>query len=224
MKLYVLHFLDLEHFETQKEFTMNSSSSEINGQHFSLDKNDLEKRVRLIEKSLDPFITQILEPNPKFSAQLKKGQSRNVHNLVRFLNESIENFLLHSKEISKDFPSIQIQLNAEIENVKLKGNEALKKSSIFASDPISSSKRKDMGMAQRELLNAVARLLAIADMIDEYSVVRIVDRLHNIVSNMKKATKEDEFLQHYKGYAENLKELLNLSHNKTEVYIHRCLV
>jgi len=194
-----------------------NTSAEFIGQNFFLDKNDLDNRVRQIEKSLEPFITQILEPNPKFSAQIKKGQSRNVHNLVRFLNESIENFLFHSKEISQEFPSIQIQLNAEIESVKSKGNEALRVSSIFASDPISSSKRKDMGLAQRDLLNAVARLLAIADMIDEYSIVRIIDKLQKIVNNMKQATKEDEFLVHYKGYAENLKDLLNLSHNKQEV-------
>jgi hypothetical protein len=192
-------------------------SSEVFVQNFFIDKTDLESRVKIIEKSLEPFIAQILEPNPKFSAQIKKGQSRNVHNLVRFLNESIQNFLLHSQEISKEFPSIQNQLNAEIDRVKSTGNEALRVSDIFARDPVSSSKRKEMGLAQRDLLNAVARLLSIADMIDEFSVVRIVDKLQKIVSNMKNAKKEDEFLQHYKGYAENLKDLLNLSHSKQDV-------
>ena len=192
-------------------------SSEVFVQNFFIDKTDLESRVKIIEKSLEPFIAQILEPNTKFSAQIKKGQSRNVHNLVRFLNESIQNFLLHSQEISKEFPSIQNQLNAEIDRVKSTGNEALRVSDIFARDPVSSSKRKEMGLAQRDLLNAVARLLSIADMIDEFSVVRIVDKLQKIVSNMKNAKKEDEFLQHYKGYAENLKDLLNLSHSKQDV-------
>jgi hypothetical protein len=197
-----------------------NTSTEVVVQNFFIDKTELETRVKIIEKSLEPFIAQILEPNPKFSAQIKKGQSRNVHNLVRFLNESIENFLLHSQEISKEFPSIQNQLNAEIDRVKSTGNEALRVSDIFARDPVSSSKRKEMGLAQRDLLNAVARLLSIADMIDEFSVIRIVDKLQKIVNNMKNAKKEDEFLQHYKGYAENLKDLLNLSHSKHEVVFH----
>ena len=187
-------------------------------QHFTLNSAELEMRVKLIEKSLEPFINQMLMPNSLVSSQLKKGHSRNVQNLVRFLNDSINNFLIHSNDIANEYPSLKSELSKEIDHLRARGDNAIRMSSLFANDPVSSTTRKEMANAQRDLLNAVARLLAIADMIDEYSIVRIVDKLQLVVSNMKKTTNEEEFLRHYKSYAENLKDLLSLTSSKHEVH------
>ena len=192
---------------------MSSRKSE----NFTLNSNDLELRVKLIEKSLEPFINQMLMPNPHYSAQIKKGHSRNIQNLVTFLNDSINNFIKHSNHICNEYPSLKIELSKEINNLKAKGDEAIKESGLFANDPLSSSRRKEMANGQKNLLHAVARLLAIADMIDEYSIVKIIDRIQIVVNSMKKTTNEDEFLKHYKSYAENLKDLLNLTASKHEV-------
>lgn len=185
--------------------------------NFILDKKNLENRVEKIKKSLEPFINQLLTPNPKFSALLKKGQSRNVHNLVKFLNESIDNFTKHSNQLVVDYPDIKDDLEKEINNFKSKGEVSLRLSKAFADEPLSSQSRKEMANAQRELLNAVARLLAISDMIDEFSVIRVIETIQKTIVTMKKTTKEEEFISVFKSYTNVLRDLFNLTSDKDKV-------
>lgn len=68
-----------------------------------------------------------------------------------------------------------------------------------------------MGSNARILLSSVARLLAIADMIDSYKASSLVDEMFKSLGAMKMAKKESEFLAHFRSYGENLRDLLNLA-------------
>lgn len=45
------------------------------GRVFRIDKREFDKRLRLVEESLKPFIDQVVTPNPDFSARITKGKS-----------------------------------------------------------------------------------------------------------------------------------------------------
>ncbi len=69
------------------------------------------------------------------------------------------------------------ELTKALHDVKLCGDTMANAAKEFADDPFSSQKRAYMVGTARELLNAVARLLAIADMID----IRLLFKVINLV-------------------------------------------
>ena len=62
----------------------------------------------------------MLTPNEEISMYLKTGKSKNVHNLVEFLSESISNFTQQTNSLSGEYPEIKAELNQEINRFKSK--------------------------------------------------------------------------------------------------------
>jgi catenin alpha len=108
----------------------------------------------------------------------KKGRSKRAHVLVQELIEATNHFLKQGNEIAQENPDMKDELAKALNDVKLCGDMMAGASKDFADDPFSSQKRANMVAAARELLNAVARLLAIADMID----IRLLFKVINLVS------------------------------------------
>lgn len=184
---------------------------------FVLDKKNLELKVKYIEKSLEPFINQILLPDPKISASLFKGKSKNANHLIEFLDKSIDNFICKSNEISLEYPEIQMDILNEIKHFKEHGNKLNEASKEFLSDPTSSKKRTSMGNRAKQVLNSVARLLAIIDMIDSYLISKVTEKMQKLLICMKSSKNEEEFLSYFTNYGQNLKDLLNLTFNTLKV-------
>lgn len=193
----------------------NSNNSTINNSQklirFVINKKDLETRTKQIEQSLQPLINHILTPDPNFSSHLLKGRSKNAHHLVDYLEKSIREFLDKSCEISAEYPDVKLEIDAEIENVRQKGLKAIEASNLFAHEPYSSHFRRQMGNASNDLLKAVGRLLAIADMIEEYHLNQLILVIETDIYNMKESTTFEEFVRNFISYSHNLKTLVGIS-------------
>lgn len=194
----------------------NSQNSSV---IFRLDKRDLERKVKLVEDSLKPFIDQVVTPDPNFSAQITKGRSRNAQILVQNLSDAISQFLASSHQLCLDYPDVKADLSLEINKIKDISQNVVDASFEFAKDPSSSQKRVYMGNNARILLNSVARLLAIADMIDSFSIVAIVEEMQRGLGAMKLAKVEKEFLAIFKSYGENLRNVLNIAPKSIQVWM-----
>jgi hypothetical protein len=109
----------------------------------------------------------------------KKGRSKRAHVLVQELIEATGHFLKQGNEIAQENPDMKNELTMALNDVKRCGDTMAVASKDFADDPFLSQKRAIMVAAARELLNAVARLLAIADMID----IRLLFKVINLVSS-----------------------------------------
>lgn len=77
-----------------------------------------------------------------------------------------------------------------------------------------------MGSQARILLNSVARLMAIADMIDSLTAHSLIDSMFRFLGAMKMAKSEKEFLAHFRAYGENLRDLLNISPKFIQVILN----
>jgi hypothetical protein len=184
---------------------------------FAINKKDLESRTKQIEISLQPLINHILTPDPNFSSHLLKGRSKNAHMLVDYLNKSICEILTKSREISGEYPDVKVEIDTEIENVRRAGTRAVESSSLFAKEPYSSKLRKEMGNTSNDLLRAVGRLLAIADMIDEYHLGQLVAIIETDLYNMRVSTKTEEVVTNFISYSHNLRGLISLSDRLVQV-------
>ena len=183
-----------------------------------LDKANLDIKTKKIEQSLLPWINQLVKPDPKFSAWIPKGKSKSIPFLLSILIESIDTFALKSNEIADEFPEIQKELKKELANVKDCGNKTIEASNKFTSEPTVSEKRISLSVNAQKLLCAVARVLAIVDLIDEQSIVRYIEAMLKTLMIMKKCKKDSEFMTHFKEYGQNLKNLLNNINKSVEVF------
>lgn len=208
---------------------------------YRLDKRDLEAKVKQIENSLKPFIDQVVTPDPNFSSQIPKGyfkisyfiswitiifliyfqgKSKNAHSLVNILAESISNFLECANGLCIDYPDVKDDLNQEINKIRDVSQSLLSSAKEFAIEPFSMQKRVYMGSQARILLNSVARLMAIADMIDSLTAHSLIDTMFRFLGAMKMAKSEKEFLAHFRAYGENLRDLLNISPKFIQVILN----
>lgn len=192
--------------------------------------NDVEYRSRTVESLLQPLLTQLnaltmtgastssscLSNSSSSSicngsTNGKKGRSRRAHVLVESVVESIENFLALGTEIAQENPEVHDDLMQAIENVRACGNVMAETSRDFANDPLTSQKRLIMVKASRDLLNAISRLLSIADMIDVNLLMRSIQVVQQDLANLKNSSNQDELTHHFKNYGRDLIELTNLA-------------
>lgn len=186
----------------------NSSNASVTA--FRLDKRDLERKVKLVEDLRKPFIDQMVTPDPNFSAQMPKSRTRNAQTLVQNLSDAISQLLNTSHQLCLDYPELKADLSLEINKIKDISQKVIDSSYEFANDSSSSQKRVYMGNNARILLSSVARLLAIAEMIDSFSIMSIVEKMQKILETMKLTKTEKEFLAIFKTYDENVKSVLNM--------------
>lgn len=173
------------------------------------DRARLEAKTKRIEESLLPLIRQLVKPDPNYSAHMAKGRSKSVTYLLDHLIDSIDSFVKNSNQIAQEYPEIQTELKKEIKCFKDMGNVTVESSHEFATDPYDTSKRKKLSENAQRLLCTVARILALADLIDNQSIVRYIENMLNALELMRNVKTESEFVKHFKYYGENLKHLLN---------------
>ena len=137
--------------------------------------------------------------------------------IVEFFDDSIKEFLNQSQEISNEYPDVKTEIDKEIENVMQKGIKTSEASRSFAYEPFSSEKRKIMANSSNDLLKAVGRLLAIADMIDEHYLGNLLFLIQTDLINMKTSHLFEEFVKNFISYSFNLKELVNVSDRLIQV-------
>ena len=185
---------------------------------FTVDKRNLEERIRQIEASLQPLINHMLTPNEEISMYLKTGKSKNVHNLVEFLSESIANFTHQTNALSDEYPEIKSELNLEINRFKSNGNKAIHAAAEFAQNPSKLQTRKSLADASHDLLNALARILALVGMIDEHLLMEIIEHLKTSLAKLKSSRDDKDFMKNLNNYTQNLKDFICLSDRTVKVH------
>ena len=178
---------------------------------------ELEKRIREYEWSFEPLISQ-------FEASTsQKGRSARAAQLVNNLFFTIENFIRKCEEVASEFPDLELSIKEEIENVKLKSNRMLVASDEFSKETGSSKKRLAMIKAARDLLSAVARLLAISDLSETAKTtlkkvtikqelrepVNITEHIKDHLTIIKSESSAQELLLQFKTFNQNLIYLSN---------------
>ena len=199
--------------------------------------NELDYRSRAVECLLEPLLGQINSltlcgdggsgsgssseaSNGNISTMARKaGQSKRAHALVQSMIDSIENFLRLGSEISHESmspasaassASPHQQLDEVLESVRSSGGQMIERSREFANDPLNGQRRLVMVQASRDLLNAVSRLLAIADVIDVdrlLASMRAVQLELNALQRAGGASSADELARHFAAYSRHASEL-----------------
>ena len=166
---------------------------------------EFEARLRQIEKSIEPLITQITTPSGSFG----KNRSTSVNTLVKYLNHSILSFQESSFEVLNELDANikESQIANELDSFRTKSSLMISISNEFSQDPVSSEKRLKMIQNARELLSSVARILAIADLIDINQLSDLMQRFENSLNQMKSSNSKEMLMMYFKEYGINFKEL-----------------
>jgi hypothetical protein len=189
--------------------------------NIALDRAILEARTSEIESSLLPWINQLVQPDPSFSASVAKGKSKSVSYLVNFLIDSVDKFVLKSNEIANEQSEMQAELGKEIASVKDWGNKTVDASYKFGNEPAVAEKRVAVSGNAQKLLRSVGRVLAIADFIDAHSIVQFIHSMLDILGLMRVSSNDYAFMHNFKAYGQELKHLLNHMNKTLEVTFFR---
>jgi catenin alpha len=213
---------------------VNSGPSNLaSGQHASSvhDNGNFEIKSKTVEALLQPLLTQLnslgissssssntnsaanYSVSTSTSKSSKKGRSKRANLLVESLVESIENFLRHGTEIAQENDEMRAELLQCINDIRISGNIMIESSRDFASEPTSSQKRLLMAEVSRDLLNSIAQLLSVADIIDANSLLRSIQAVQQDLINLKNSSNQDELTHHFKNYGRNLIDLTNKTGN-----------
>jgi catenin alpha len=148
----------------------------------------------------------------------RKGRSKRAQYLVEALVEAIESFLRQSGEIAQENPEMSNELMDSIGDIRTVGNSVVETARDFVNEPISSQKRAQVVKSAHELLNAIARLLTLADVIDINTLMRCMQSVQQDLQNLKTSSNQDELTHHFKTYGRDLVELANLA-GKRQAYL-----
>lgn len=209
---------------------VNTSNSRRNGDMNGKFTNQQQQQIdmdvqnsKTVESLLGPLIDQIncmsLSSNGASGSQAvsnnssnifsssRKGRSKRAQYLMESLIESIETFLRQSSEIAQENPEISNELMQSIGEIRNAGNVVVEAARDFVNEPISAPKRQMLVKASHDLLGYIARLLALADVIDMNSIMRSIEVIQQDLQQLKASSNQDELMHHFKSYTRNLAEL-----------------
>ena len=205
---------DSEHNYTERHSLLTTKQVQ-----YVWNKTDLDVKAKSVERSLKPFInkmttigdTEIISRHKKARA-LKDGNA-----LVVSVVEALKNLTNEALEVSKETPEMRKEFEKAANEVKVSGDKFVLSGREFIKEAKSSQRRAIMVQHGRELLGAVARLLAIADMVDLQLVSTITERLRKDLIALKSVRTEQEFQTIFKSYSQSLEKLMVLSSKKLKV-------
>ena len=186
----------------------------------SLDNENLcgAKTSKTVEFHLQPLLNELnnlsmmtlSSSNSKQSSGRKsKGRSKRAHVLVETVCDAIEQFIRHGADIAQENPEMRDEIVQTVANLRSHGNIMAESARDFANDPLAPQKRMHMIKSSHELLNCVARLLSLADLIDVNVLLRAVQTVQQDLSNLKNSSNQDELTHHFKSYGRDIIELTN---------------
>lgn len=178
----------------------------------------VDLQSKSVEQTLQPLINQLacLTTSDNLAvgfltsetgSRKKAGRSKRAHILVESVCEAIETFIRQGADIAQENPEVSEEIMQTIAQIRANGNEMAETARDFANDPLSSQKRLVMIKASRDLLNTVARLLSVADMIDINILMRSIQLVQQDLNNLKNSSNQDELTHHFKIYGRDVVEL-----------------
>jgi len=172
------------------------------------DPKNLEIRTKSVEKTLEPLVTQVTTlVNQNGPSNKKKGRSKKANVLSAAVQKATEHFIIQGDQIAHDFPEVEHDMLAAIDEVRKTGETMDDASQDFAADPCSSAKRGAMVRAARALLSAVTRLLILADMVDVHLLLKSLHTVETDLDHIKNATSQQELNDAFRVFGQSLAEL-----------------
>ncbi|XP_035671717.1 catenin alpha-2-like isoform X3 [Branchiostoma floridae] len=169
------------------------------------DPKNLEIKTHSVEKTLEPLVTQVTTlVNTKGNSGKKKGRSKKAHVLSALVKKATETFIDKGEIIAKDYPDIQDDMMAAIDDCKKTGDTMYAASQEFADDPCSSMKRGAMVRAARALLSAVTRLLIIADMADVHMLLKHLRIVEESLERVRQAQDQQALNNAFRQYGKDV--------------------
>uniref|UniRef100_A0A0B7AJ53 Catenin alpha n=1 Tax=Arion vulgaris TaxID=1028688 RepID=A0A0B7AJ53_9EUPU len=173
---------------------------------------NLEIRTKSVEKTLEPLVTQVTTlVNQNGPSSRKKGRSKKAHVLSAAVQKATENFIIQGDQIAHDFPEVENDMLAAVDEVRRTGESMDDASQEFAADPCSSVKRGAMVRAARALLSAVTRLLILADMVDVHLLLKSLHTVEGDLERIKNATSQQELMDRFRDFGNSMAELADLA-------------
>ncbi|CAF0896434.1 unnamed protein product [Brachionus calyciflorus] len=174
---------------------------------------------KTVECLIQPILNQLnqlnLASNPHNTtttlAKRKKGTSKKANHLVEMLIKSIELFLHHANDLIQENTEYRDEIIRCINEIRQNGNLMIESSRDFAQDPVSVQKRLHMVKISKDLLNSIANLLQIGDLIDSNVLLRSIKIVQQDLINLKQSNNQDELTNNFKDYGRDLIELTNLA-------------
>ncbi|XP_013065972.1 catenin alpha-2-like isoform X2 [Biomphalaria glabrata] len=169
---------------------------------------NLEIRTKSVEKTLEPLVTQVTTlVNQNGPSNKKKGRSKKAHVLSAAVQRATENFIYQGEQIAHDYPEVENDMLAAIEEVRKTGEAMDEASQEFAADPCSSAKRGAMVRAARALLSAVTRLLILADMVDVHLLLKSLQSVEGDLDSILNATSQQDLMNAFRDFGRDMAEL-----------------
>lgn len=190
--------------------TMSMSPVPQGSLQIKWDPKNLEIRTRSVEKTLEPLVTQVTTlVNQNGPSNKKKGRSKKANVLSAAVQKATENFIIQGEQIAHDFPEVENDMLAAIDEVRKTGDTMDDASQDFAADPCSSVKRGAMVRAARALLSAVTRLLILADMVDVHLLLKSLHTVEGDLDRLKNASSQQELMDYFRDFGQSMSELLD---------------
>ena len=183
-------------------------------------KSELQKDLQTIENALRPIIQEATLP----STSSKHSSHKTVHAWVRALVDSTELFTTSSALIFKDKSNLSPEVVLELEHLKVASSNAIVASNKFANDPSSSEKRVDLVKYARDLLSSVARVMAMADMLDANKKAQMQNDIEKDLAMIQCATSSQELLDYFKMYGLSCKQLIDSASQAIAVFYYKILI
>jgi catenin alpha len=114
----------------------------------------------------------------KATSKMKKGRSKKAIELVAELERATGHFVRVGDDIANENEVIKNEMLAAVQVIRKTGNAMSQEAIDFTDDPTSTLKRGTIIRTARNLLVAVARLLILADMIDVYRLMSIIEDIN----------------------------------------------
>ena len=126
----------------------------------------------------------------KVTSKKKKGRSKRAIELVAELERATEHFVKLGDEIANENEVIKNEMFAAVQVVRKTGNAMSQEARDFTEDPASTLRRGNIIQTARNLLVAVARLLILADMIDVYRMMSIVEDIKKDLESLEQVSNQ----------------------------------
>ena len=201
------------------EYTERHSLLATKQVQYVWNKKDLDVKAKSVERSLRPFINKMttLGETEIISRHRKARAMKDGTALVMSVIEALKNLTNEALEVSKETPEMRKEFEKAASEVKVSGDRFVDSGREFIKEAKSSAKRAVMVQHGRELLGAVARLLAIADMVDLRLVSTVAEGLRKDLMALRSVRTEQEFQTVFKSYSQSLDKLMVITSKKLKV-------
>lgn len=136
------------------------------------------------------------------------GRSKRAQVLVAAVEKATENFITNGEEIARENDDFRDKMTEAVNEVRDAGQKMSEASRQFAEDPCSSAKRGQMVREARNLLNRVAGLLILADMIDVNNLLKSLEAVEGDLKNVVNSNNQEELLKNFNEFGRKANDLI----------------